>query len=131
MENDKNKTESIRDSKLELSEEVSTSIIEDLKKVPRGTSGFVVIKGLNIGEKFFLSKTEIDMGRSPESDIFLDDITVSRKHAILKKTEEGFKIIDAESLNGTYVNSERVNDKLLRNGDRIQIGKYVFLYFTL
>jgi len=131
MEKDKNQTESIRESKLEFNEEVSTSIVEDLEKIPKGTNGFVVIKGPNIGEKFLLSKTEIPIGRSPESDIFLDDITVSRKHAVLEKTDQGFKIKDVESLNGTYVNGKRVDDLLLQNGDRIQIGKYVFLYFTL
>ncbi len=131
MEKDNNQTESIRETKPAYSEEVSTSIIEDLKKVPRGTHGFVVIKGPNIGAKFFLSKDKIQVGRSPESDIFLDDITVSRQHAVLEKTKQGFKIIDAESLNGTYVNGQRADDVPLENGARIQIGKYVFLYFTL
>ncbi|MGM0365463.1 MAG: FHA domain-containing protein [Actinomycetota bacterium] len=131
MEKNNNQTESIRESKLEPTEEISTSIIEDLQKIPRGSAGFVVIKGPNIGDKFFLSKDEIPIGRNPESDIFLDDITVSRKHAVLKKTDQGFKITDYESLNGTYVNGNRVDDLMLKNGDRIQIGKYVFLYFSL
>ncbi len=131
MEKDNNQTESFREPKLEFSEEVSTNIIEDLKKIPKGTSGFVVIKGPNVGEKFFLTNDEVSIGRSPESGIFLDDITVSRQHAILEKTEKGFKLIDTGSLNGTYVNGDRAESTLLQNGDRIQIGKYVFLFFKL
>ncbi len=74
----------------------------------------------------------VTVGRSPESDIFLDDVTVSRKHAEIFRREEpkekGFRIRDAGSLNGTYVNRVRVDSVDLRNGDEIQIGKYRFKF---
>ena len=74
----------------------------------------------------------VTVGRSPESDIFLDDVTVSRKHAEIfrreRPQEKGFRIRDAGSLNGTYVNRVRVDSVDLRNGDEIQIGKYRFKF---
>ena len=74
----------------------------------------------------------VTVGRSPESDIFLDDVTVSRRHAEIFKREHpegrGFRIRDAGSLNGTYVNRVRVDSVDLRNGDEIQIGKYRFKF---
>ena len=74
----------------------------------------------------------VTVGRSPESNIFLDDVTVSRQHAEIFKREQpdgkGFRIRDAGSLNGTYVNRVRVDSVDLRNGDEIQIGKYRFKF---
>ena len=88
MENKPNnsKTESIKDKEIEYIEEVSSNILEDIKKVPEGSSGLVIIKGPNIGDKFLINKPKLTIGRSLESDIFLDDITVSRKHAVLRKS---------------------------------------------
>lgn len=68
------------------------------------------------------------VGRSPKSDIFLDDVTVSRSHAEIRCGEHGFRIKDTDSLNGTYVNRVRVDEVDLRNGDEIQIGKYRFKF---
>jgi pSer/pThr/pTyr-binding forkhead associated (FHA) protein len=124
-----NKTESIEDKKVEHIKEVSSNILEDIKKVPEGSSGLVIIKGPNIGDKFLINKSKFTIGRNPESDIFLDDITVSRKHAILKKSGEDFIIKDSGSLNGSYVNGEIVDNVALKYGDKIQIGKYIFLFF--
>jgi hypothetical protein len=74
----------------------------------------------------------VTVGRSPESDIFLDDVTVSRQHAEIfrreRPEEKGFRIRDAGSLNGTYVNRVRVDSVDLRNGDEIQVGKYRFKF---
>jgi pSer/pThr/pTyr-binding forkhead associated (FHA) protein len=70
----------------------------------------------------------ITVGRSPESNIFLDDVTVSRKHAEIERGERGYRIRDVGSLNGTYVNRVRVDAVDLRNGDEIQIGKYRFKF---
>ncbi|MBC7333559.1 MAG: FHA domain-containing protein [Actinobacteria bacterium] len=128
---DQFKTESI-EGKIE-SAEVCGDILEDLKKIPEGRAGIIVIKGPNVGEKFFLSnidKKEFRIGRSPDSDILLDDITVSRRHAVLEKHKEGYRISDLGSLNGSYVNGKRVENSVLNNGDKIQIGKYVFLFFS-
>ncbi len=68
------------------------------------------------------------VGRSPKSDIFLDDVTVSRRHAEVRQQQQGFRILDVGSLNGTYVNRVRVDSVDLRNGDEIQIGKYRFKF---
>lgn len=70
----------------------------------------------------------IIVGRSPRSDIFLDDVTVSRRHAEIRRENQRFIIQDAGSLNGTYVNRVRVDAVDLRNGDEIQIGKYRFKF---
>jgi pSer/pThr/pTyr-binding forkhead associated (FHA) protein len=70
----------------------------------------------------------VTVGRTPQSDIFLDDVTVSRKHAEIERNESGFRIRDVGSLNGTYVNRVRVDAVDLRNGDEIQVGKYRFKF---
>ena len=123
------KTESIIDKKIESIEEIASSILEDIKKIPEGSSGLVIIKGPNIGDKFLINKSKLTIGRNLESDIFLDDITVSRKHAVIKRSGNDFLIKDLVSLNGSYVNGDIVNNVILKNGDRIQIGKYIFLFF--
>lgn len=124
-------TESLEE-KIEAAE-VSKHILEDLKKIPKGNAGLIVIKGPNIGEKFFLSqvdKARFSIGRSSDSDILLDDITVSRNHAILERTEDSYSITDLGSLNGSYINGKRVENHILNDGDKIQIGKYIFLFFS-
>jgi len=125
----KNQTESIKDKKAGYIEDISIEILEDIKKMPPGRSGLVIIKGPNIGGRFFIDKQQITIGRNPESDIFLDDITVSRKHAVISREGEDFVIKDSGSLNGSYINGKITENSLLRNMDRIQIGKYVFLFF--
>jgi pSer/pThr/pTyr-binding forkhead associated (FHA) protein len=70
----------------------------------------------------------VTVGRGPESDIFLDDVTVSRKHAEIERSDSGYRIRDVGSLNGTYVNRVRVDAVDLRNGDEIQVGKYRFKF---
>jgi len=132
MENKMNKTkqtESIKKTDAGYPEEISKDILSDLQKIPEGRAGIVVIKGPNVGEKFFLIKPKFEIGRSHESDILLDDITVSRKHAVLEKVDNDYMISDLSSLNGTYVNGEIVNSSKLKKGDKIQIGKYIFLFF--
>ncbi|GFP23841.1 hypothetical protein HKBW3S09_01306 [Candidatus Hakubella thermalkaliphila] len=88
----------------------------------------LVLKGPNKGSRYPLVASEISIGRNTDSDIFLDDITVSRKHAILKKTDRGFLIRDLGSLNGTYVNRERVEEAILKDKDELQIGRYRLIY---
>ncbi len=127
----KNSTESIREYKADITEEISENIIRQLKQIPSGKIGLLVIKGPNIGDKFFIEKDEFLIGRSPESDVLLDDITVSRKHAILRKDADSYRLTDAGSLNGSYLNGNIVEEAVLSNGDRIQIGKYIFLYFSI
>ena len=129
LKSNNNKTESIKDKKIEFVEEVSSNILEDIKKISDVSSGLVIIKGPNIGDKFLINKSKFTIGRNPESDIFLDDVTVSRKHAVLKKVGKNFRIKDSGSLNGSYINGEIVENATLKDGDKIQIGKYIFLFF--
>jgi hypothetical protein len=75
-----------------------------------------------------IGEETITVGRSPESNIFLDDVSVSRKHAEIARGEHGYTIRDVGSLNGTYVNRVRVDAVDLRDGDEIQIGKYRFKF---
>jgi len=123
-------TESIKGKKIEYDEGISKSIIESIKKISPGKSGLFIIKGPNIGDKFLINKPKITIGRIPESDIFLDDITVSRNHAEIIKRGEEFIIKDSGSLNGSYVNGKIVDSVVLNNMDKIQIGKYMFLFFN-
>ena len=76
------------------------------------------------GETFALDHDHVSIGRGPECEIFLDDVTVSRKHAVLTRGPDGYTIDDEGSLNGTYVNRRRVETAKLEDGDEVQIGKY-------
>ena len=80
------------------------------------------------GEAFILSGERTAIGRSPDADVFLDDVTVSRNHALLVQRRDGVYIDDLGSLNGTYVNRQRIESKRLADGDELQIGKYKLSY---
>ncbi|MCL5073401.1 MAG: FHA domain-containing protein [Actinobacteria bacterium] len=128
--NKNNKTDSIKIEEIELVKELPQDIIDHLKKIPKNKSGIIIIKGPNIGDKFYLTKDKFSIGRSSDSDILLDDITVSRQHAIIEKNNEEFILRDLGSLNGTYINGKIINEAKLNNGDKLQIGKYIFLFFS-
>ncbi|MGI9016781.1 MAG: FHA domain-containing protein [Euzebya sp.] len=89
-----------------------------------GTALLVSVRGPNVGARFLLDKDVVTVGRHPESDIFLDDITVSRRHAEFRRTEDTFLVADAGSLNGTYVNGTRSEKQTLTHGDDVQVGKF-------
>ncbi|MBM6546352.1 FHA domain-containing protein [Janibacter sp. YIM B02568] len=95
-----------------------------------GTALLIVLRGPNTGARFLLDDAEVTSGRGPSSDIFLDDVTVSRKHAVFSRGEDGFTVRDVGSLNGTYVNSERIDSALLRTGDEVQIGKFRLVFYV-
>lgn len=95
------------------------------------TTAMVVVKrGPNAGSKFVLDGDVTRAGRHPDSDIFLDDITVSRRHAEIVRGGDGYSVRDAGSLNGTYLNRERIDDAPLANGDELQIGKFRLVFFA-
>ena len=98
--------------------------------LPPGMALLVVRRGPNAGSRFLLDKRVVTAGRHPESDIFLDDVTVSRKHAIFRRTDSGFVVRDVGSLNGTYVNRELVDEAVLRTGDEVQIGKFRLVFYA-
>lgn len=101
-----------------------------LEELEEGKAILVVRKGPEAGTKFFLDSDLVICGRDPESDIFLGDVTVSRKHAEFRRDGNDFRVVDAGSLNGTFVNQKRVESTLLTNGDEIQIGKFKLVFFT-
>ena len=100
--------------------------LEDLQE---GQALLVVKRGPNAGSQFLIEKDVTTAGRHPESDIFLDDITVSRRHAEIRRKSGDFFVHDMGSLNGSYVNRERVDNTQLASGDEIQIGKFKLLFF--
>ncbi len=89
-----------------------------------GTALVVRSGGGREGETFPLAGERVVVGRSPEADVFLDDVTVSRSHAVVSRDDAGYTIEDDGSLNGTYVNRRRVEKASLEDGDEVQIGKY-------
>ena len=89
-----------------------------------GTALLVAVRGPNIGARFLLDKDVVTVGRHPDSDIFLDDITVSRRHAEFRRAADTFIVADVGSLNGTYVNGTRTEQQALVNADHVQIGKF-------
>jgi len=99
---------------------------------PSGIGLLVVRRGPNAGSRFALSEGKTTIGRHPDSDIFLDDVTVSRRHAEILTEAGRFTVTDAGSLNGTYLNRERIDEAELHSGDELQIGKFrlVFLHET-
>jgi FHA domain/zinc-ribbon domain len=101
----------------------------EFDEVPTGIGILVVKRGPNVGSRFSLEKDVVQAGRHPESDIFLDDVTVSRRHAEIVRNGNGYVVRDVGSLNGTYLNRERVEQAPLSDGDELQIGtfKLVFL----
>jgi Inner membrane component of T3SS, cytoplasmic domain/zinc-ribbon domain len=95
-----------------------------LEGLPAGVGLLVVRHGPSAGSSFRLEREHTNVGRHPDSEIFLDDITVSRRHVVLDRTPKGYVLRDVGSLNGTYVNRERADEALLRHGDELQIGRY-------
>ncbi len=95
-----------------------------------GTGLLVVLRGPNTGARFLLDDAEVSTGRHPDADIFLDDVTVSRKHAVFAQEADGYAVRDVGSLNGTYVNRELVDHAALRTGDEVQIGKFRLVYYA-
>jgi FHA domain/zinc-ribbon domain len=101
-----------------------------LLELPRGVGLLVVKRGSDVGVRFTLEAGITQAGRHPESDIFLDDITVSRRHAEFVTQEQITTVRDVGSLNGTYVNRERIEEVRLSSGDEVQIGKFKLLYLV-
>ena len=98
--------------------------------LPPGTALLAVRRGPNAGARFLLDHDVTTSGRHSDSDIFLDDVTVSRRHAEFRRTPDGFRVADVGSLNGTYVNREPVDSAVLANGDEVQIGKFRLVFLT-
>ena len=105
------------------------SIIEEIAG-SKDKAMVVINKGSNLGSRYLINTQGVTIGRSTTSDIFLDDVTVSRAHAVIEMSPEGFVLKDSGSLNGTYVNNVSVTSKDLNSGDQIQIGKFHMIFVS-
>jgi pSer/pThr/pTyr-binding forkhead associated (FHA) protein len=115
------------DAEAEFSAEVHQ---HDVDALPPGSALLVVKRGPNAGSRFLLDQDVTTAGRHPDSDIFLDDVTVSRRHVEFRRNGNDFAVFDVGSLNGTYVNRERIDSAALTGGDEVQIGKFRLVYLT-
>jgi pSer/pThr/pTyr-binding forkhead associated (FHA) protein len=102
----------------------------DLAQLPPGSALLVVTRGPNAGSRFHLNKPVSSAGRHPNSDIYLDEVTVSRKHAEFRRENDGIRLVDLGSLNGTYVNRKAVDSAVLVSGDEVQLGKFRLIFFA-
>ena len=112
---------------IDPSDEVSIAL-DDL---PEGLGMLVVKRGPGAGSRFVLDDAVVTAGRHPDSAIFLDDVTVSRRHAEVVRSSAGYRLRDVGSLNGTYLNRERIEDEVgLANGDELQIGRFKLVFLA-
>jgi pSer/pThr/pTyr-binding forkhead associated (FHA) protein len=102
-------------------------VFDEADLVP-GTGILLVRRGPNAGSRYLLDHPVTTVGRHPDSRVFLDDITVSRRHAEIRRTPIGYEVVDVGSLNGTYLNRERVESGHLTDGDLIQVGKFKLMF---
>jgi pSer/pThr/pTyr-binding forkhead associated (FHA) protein len=120
-------TPSSVDADAEFSTEAHQRAVDALTP---GSALLVVKRGPNAGSRFLLDRPVTTAGRHPDSDIFLDDVTVSRRHVEFRRDGKDFAVYDVGSLNGTYVNRERIDSARLSGGDEVQIGKFRLVYLT-
>ncbi|MDK6294794.1 FHA domain-containing protein [Gardnerella swidsinskii] len=103
---------------------------DTIAKLLPGTALLISTRGAVSGSRYLLDEDLVTVGRDSHADILLDDSTVSRAHAVFKRHNGVFSISDSGSLNGTYVNRERVDKSVLHNGDEIMIGKFRLVFFA-
>ena len=103
---------------------------EAVRALPKGSALLIVRRGAEAGSRFLLDTESTTVGRSQEADILLDDISVSRRHAVFSRTDDGVVVKDIGSLNGTYVNRQMVDEQLLQPGDEVQIGKFRLVFYS-
>jgi pSer/pThr/pTyr-binding forkhead associated (FHA) protein len=110
--------------------DMSSAVAEAAATLAHGSAMLVVKRGPNVGAKFVLNRPVMNAGRHPASDIFLDDITVSRRHAEFHSDKGEFRVVDLGSLNGTYLNRTAVDSAVLTNGDLLQLGNFRLVFLT-
>jgi pSer/pThr/pTyr-binding forkhead associated (FHA) protein len=114
---------------LQDSSSTDDDIVVPMGELPADAAVLIVRGGTQAGDRFTLGDGRIRLGRHPDSEIVLDDITVSRRHASIERTPDGYVVTDAGSLNGTYVNQERIDQAVLQHGDELQVGKFRLVLF--
>lgn len=110
--------------------ELSDAEIEAIDALPARSALLIVRSGPTAGARYLLDTDVTTVGRHPDADIFFDDVTVSRRHSEITRSGKAFEIVDQRSLNGTYVNGDRVDRSPLVNGAEVRIGKFRLTFFV-
>ncbi|MFE5410335.1 FHA domain-containing protein [Microbacterium sp. NPDC056569] len=110
--------------------ELGEAELDAIDALPSGAALLLVRSGPTAGARYLLDADVTSVGRHPEADIFFDDVTVSRRHAEINRSGTSFELVDQRSLNGTYVNGERVDRAALTNGAEVRIGKFRLNFFV-
>ncbi|MTE24414.1 MULTISPECIES: FHA domain-containing protein [Microbacterium] len=110
--------------------ELTQAELDAVAALPSGAALLLVRSGPGAGARYLLDSESTTVGRHPNAGIFFDDVTVSRRHAEITRSRAGFELVDQRSLNGTYVNGERVDRAALANGDEVRIGKFRTNFFS-
>lgn len=113
-----------------LETQLSEQDNEAIKALPSSSALLIAHTGANQGARFLVDQDETTVGRHPEADIFLDDVTVSRRHVKINRSDTRFEVEDLGSLNGTYVNHDRVDRHTLNTGDEVQVGKFRLTFYS-
>ena len=121
---------SVESSLARLLEDSGPELSEVLNQLPQDSAMLVSLIGPSKGARFLLDAERTSVGRASDNEIFLDDVTVSRKHAEIARREGKYSLKDLGSLNGTYLNGEIVNETFLKDGDELQIGKFRMHFFS-
>jgi pSer/pThr/pTyr-binding forkhead associated (FHA) protein len=114
----------------ELGSDLSREEQQAIDALPSGNALLIVKRGPNAGARFLLDQDVTTVGRHPNADIFLDDVTVSRRHAEFLRDGSVFTVRDLASLNGTYFNGERIDEVQVTDGAEVQIGKFRLTFFA-
>ncbi len=112
-----------------LLQTLPAEIVEIISGLDAHSAMLIALSGPSAGARFLLNSDQVSIGRDTNSEIFLDDITVSRKHSQISRSGDEFSIEDLKSLNGTYVNAQSITRTSLRTGDELHIGKYRLTFF--
>ncbi len=113
---------------IDLDGDGERELLEDLPALAPGTGLFIVVRGPLAGARYVLDRNVTSIGRHPDADLLLDDVTVSRHHAEVRRYDDLMMLVDMGSLNGTYVGSHRVEEHPLSMGDKVQIGRFKLVY---
>ncbi|MBI5161935.1 MAG: FHA domain-containing protein [Micrococcales bacterium] len=108
----------------------STEEVEAVQALPSGSALLVVRRGPNVGARFLLDSDVTTVGRHPDAEIFLDDVTVSRRHAEFRRMGTSFQVHDLGSMNGTYFDGVRIESALLSDGAEVQVGKFRLTFYA-
>jgi pSer/pThr/pTyr-binding forkhead associated (FHA) protein len=112
----------------DLRKQLSSQDLEVVNGLPKDSAILIILKGAGVGSRYLINAASTKIGRELNNDISLDDITVSRSHAVISK-DKNLSIKDLGSLNGTYINAIAVREQILSDGDEIQIGKFHLTLF--